>query len=241
MNSPYGLDKCLSFINCQFQAPHRAQLGGYDEMKGIKAITISRQAGSGGHAVADKLAQYLQSQQPTASQPWVVFDRNLVEKVLQDHNLPSRLAKFMPEDRISQVSDTMDELFGLHPPSAILVRQTSETILHLAQLGHVILIGRGSNIITHKLPDVFHVRLVGSLERRVKRLQELDQLKPKEAARLAERDDLARQRYLKQFFGKNIDDPLLYHLVLNTDFISVEDAARMIALAVMPKAVALAE
>jgi cytidylate kinase len=146
----------------------------------------------------------------------------------------------MPEDRISQVSDTMDELFGLHPPSWILVRKTSETILRLAELGNVILIGRGANVITRKLSRVFHVRLVGSLEQRVKRLQELNQQTCKEATRFAQSEDLARQRYLKQFFNKNIDDPLLYHLVINTDFITLDEAARMISLAVLPKALALA-
>jgi cytidylate kinase len=240
MNSTHGFEKCLTFINCQLQAPPRPRFEDYEELRTFRAITISRQAGSGGHAVAEKLAERLQSQEPADSRPWVVFDRNLVEKVLEDHNLPARLARFMPEDRISQVSDTMAELFGLHPPSWILVRQTSETILHLAQLGHVILIGRGSNVITCKLPHVLHVRLVGSLQQRVKRLQELEGLNPKEALRVADREDLARRRYLKQFFDKSVDDPLLYHLVINTDLISFDEAARMIALAAAPKALALA-
>ena len=82
--------------------------------------------------------------------------------MLEEHSLPKSLARFMPEDRISEVSDTMDELFGLHPPSWDLVHKTSETILHLAQLGHVIIIGRGAKVITAKLDGVLHVRLVGS-------------------------------------------------------------------------------
>jgi cytidylate kinase len=110
----------------------------------------------------------------------------------------------------------------------------------LAQIGHAILIGRGANIVTAKLPDIFHVRLVGSLERRIKRIQESRFLERREAAQLAEREDLARRRYLRQFFNKDIDDPLLYHLVINTDLITADDAARMIALALAPKALALA-
>jgi cytidylate kinase len=239
MSSPIGLEKCLSFINCHLQPPGPPPAA-YDGITRFRAITISRQAGSGGHAIAEKLAEYLQSHSCGASRPWVVFDRNLVEKVLEDHNLPARLAKFMPEDRISDISDTMDELFGLHPPSWILVRKTSETILQLAQLGNVILIGRGSNVITSKLPQMFHVRLVGSLERRAQRLQELNSLSHKEAIRLADREDLARRRYLKQFFNKDIDDPLLYHLAINTDLISYEDAARLIGSAAAPKLMALA-
>jgi cytidylate kinase len=239
MNTPHSFEKCLTFINCQLQAPLKELREGGDFTR-YRAVTISRQAGSGGHAVAEKLAEYLQAQDPAAARPWAVFDRNLVEKVLEDHHLPARLAKFMPEDRISQISDTMDELFGLHPPSWVLVRKTAETILHLAELGRVILIGRGANFITRKVAHVFHVRLVGSMERRVKRLQEVGRVNAKEAMRVAVREDLARRRYLKQFFDKDIDDPLLYHLTINTDLISFDEAARTIALAIEPKALAMA-
>jgi cytidylate kinase len=239
MNSPIGLEKCLSFINCHLQPPGPPPAA-YDDSTRFRAITISRQAGSGGHAIAEKLAEYLQSHSRGVSPPWAVFDRNLVEKVLEDHNLPARLARFMPEDRISDISDTMDEFFGLHPPSWILVRKTSETILQLAQLGNVILIGRGSNIITTKLPQMFHVRLVGSLERRAQRLQAVNSLSHKEAIRLADREDLARRRYVKQFFNEDLDDPLLYHLVINTDLISYEDAARMIGSATASRPMAMA-
>jgi len=238
MNSAHGLEKCLTFINCHLQTPPRLRWDA--PVASGRAITISRQAGSGGHAIAEKLADHLKAQEPEDGQPWAVFDRNLVERVLADNHLPARLARFMPEDRVSQISDTMDELFGLHPPCWILVRKTSETILHLAELGHVILIGRGANIITRKLPHAFHVRLVGSLDKRMKRLQELNRINPKEALRLAAREDLARRRYLKQFFGKDIDDPLLYHLVINTDLVSVDEAARMVALAMAPKPLAMA-
>jgi hypothetical protein len=166
--------------------------------------------------------------------PWAVFDRNLVEKVLEDHNLPDRLAKFMPEDRISEMSDTMDELFGLHPPSWTLVRKTTETILRLAELGNVILIGRGANVITARLDSVFHVRLIGSLEARVRNMQKVNQSSVKAALELIQKEDIGRRRYLKKYFNKDIDDPLQYHLVINTDLVSYEEAAGMIANAMAP-------
>jgi hypothetical protein len=180
------------------------------------------------------LAELLQARSPQASPPWTVFDKNLVEKVLEDHHLPSRLARFMREDRISEISDTMDELFGLHPPSWTLVRKTADTILRLAEVGHVILIGRGAHVITRNLDYVFHVRLVGSLERRVKYMQELEHLSADAARDLVRRDDVGRARFLKKYFKRDINDPLLYHLVINTDLICYDDAARMIADQVAP-------
>ncbi len=143
----------------------------------------------------------------------------------------------MPEDRISELSDTMDELFGLHPPSWTLVRKSTETILQLAELGNVVLIGRGAAVITSRLENVFHVRLVGSQERRVARIQEANGISAKKALDLVEREDLGRKRYLKKYFGKDIDDPLLYHVIINTDLVCPEEAARLIADAVVEKKV----
>jgi cytidylate kinase len=108
------------------------------------------------------------------------------------------------------------------------VRKTSDTILHLAELGNVILIGRGSNIITSKLDSVFHVRLVGSFPKRVAYIQELEHLALKTARNFVRAEDRGRRRYVKKYFNKDIDDPLLCHLVINTDLVSYEAAAVLI-------------
>jgi hypothetical protein len=44
----------------------------------------------------------------------VVFDRNLVLQLLEDHQLPSRFAKLLPEDRTSGIGEIFDELLGYH-------------------------------------------------------------------------------------------------------------------------------
>jgi hypothetical protein len=229
MNTKPGLDRCLTFINCQLQPAHP----GGDNGARRAAVTLSRQAGSGSHVVAERLLEYLQTAAPQDACPWTIFDRNLVEKVLEDHHLPTRLARFMTEDRISEIADTMDELFGLHPPSWTLVRQTSDTILRLAELGNVILIGRGAHVITAKLDHVFHVRLVGSLERRLEHIQEYYKLGKKAALGFLREEDGGRRRYLKKYFGKDIDDPLLYDMILNTDRMSYAEAAVIIGNAVL--------
>jgi hypothetical protein len=234
MNLAYGLERCRTFINTQIQPAGKGLTSAkHGELR--RAVTISRQTGSGAHVVAEKLAACLQAHTPKDARPWTVFDRNLVEQVLEDHNLPQRLARFMPEDRVSEIADTMDELFGLHPPSWTLVRQTTDTILHLVELGNVIVIGRGATVITGKLDYVFHVRLVGSLEKRVAHIQELRCLSPQAALELIRREDRGRRRYLKTHFKADLDDPLLYHLVINTDLVSYENAAQIIAEAMLKR------
>jgi cytidylate kinase len=222
-----GFEKSLSFINTQLGGSQRIWAPA-EESPRCRIITISRQAGCGARAVADHLARYMQARTPEEEPNWTVFDRNIVAEVIREHHLPERLAHHMPEKWTSEVDDTLDELFGLHPPSWLLVRRTAETILHLAKIGNVILIGRGANVVTWKLPGTIHVRLAASLETRVKRIQETDKLGHKEALAFVRREDKGRGYYLKKYYDKEIDDPLLYHLVINTDLIAEEVAARII-------------
>ena len=226
MKTTSDLDRWLSFLSSQFYTP--APAGG-DESSLIRCVTISRQSGCGARFFAGELAACLQARQPQGARPWTVFDRSLVEAVLRDHHLPARLASYMPEDRVGHLNDIIEDLFSLHPPTETLVRRTSETILHLAQLGNAIIVGRGANVIAARLPGMLHVRLIGSLEHRVARFRQFDHLDRAAALKRIRREDGGRRRYLKEYFGKDVDDPLLYHFVINTDCVALEAAARTVA------------
>jgi cytidylate kinase len=232
MNGKSSFEKCLGYIGAQIGSGNKR---GQPRKRPEPTVAISRQTGAGGIPIAEHLAEYLQAHGPKTQRPWTVFDKNLVEQVLADHNLPKEIARYMPEDRISQISDMVEELLGLHPPSWTLLRQTTETILHLAELGNVILVGRAANVITAQLSNVFQVRLVGSEAARVKLVEEFYHLSPKAALDFMRKEDRGRRRYLKRYFHWNIDDPLLYHLVVNTDRLSFEEATRLIGDAVLHK------
>jgi cytidylate kinase len=222
-----GLGQCLAFINSQLQSADESKSGVR------RAVTISRQTGCGASAIAEKLAHYLQERTPKNVPPWTVFDRNLIDKVLEDHNLPAYLAKFLPEDRASELEDFLGEVFAVRPPSSTIIRQTAETILKLAALGNVILIGRGGSAITAKLPDVLHVRLVAPFEKRVEYTHKEYNMSEAAARKFCKTEDLGRERYLKKYFGADINDPLLYHLVINTAQFDNNAIARLIAEAVL--------
>lgn len=229
MSAQISFENCLAFLNWQWSGAARQTAAEAPERR--TAITISRQAGAGGHTIAEKLALRLQACAPKGSPPWTVFDRNLVKQVLEDHHLPARLAQHLPEDRTSRVEDIIDDLFGMKPPTWELIEQSAETILRLASLGNVILIGRGANVVAARLPNVLHVRLVAPLEQRITQMQALRGLTRKAAAVVARREDRGRARYLRKYFKADTDDPLLYHLVLNTGLVSHDEAVDLIVAA----------
>ena len=222
------LEQCHAYILGQLQigkmpsAVHAVRPPG-------PAITISYQTGSGAHEIAEQLAGLLRAAEPKGVVQWTMFDHHLVEKVLEEHHLPQSLAMLLEEDRRSYIQDVMEEFGGIRPPSWVVVPQIAETVLHLADAGHVILVGRGANFITARMPNVFHVHLVASLPKRVARVQKLNHLTAEEAAKFVAGSDRGRGRYLKTHFHVCVDDDLLYHLVINTDRIPFPETAQLIA------------
>lgn len=227
MNAGISTERCLSFISSQMSPDAQAARHGHKP-----AVTLSRQTGSGAMKIAGFLAEYLQKRCPTPG-PWTIFDKNLIGKVLEEHNLPQEMAKFMPEDRVSSIKDMVEELLGLHPPSWTLLRQTTETILHLAEMGHVILIGRAANIITRPMRNVIHVRLVAPLEKRVEQVIAYGNPGREAALDFIRKEDVGRKRYLVDHFKADVGDPLLYDMVINTARFPHEEVAHMIGDAVL--------
>ena len=226
---PTILDTCHSYLDAQ---THRANM---PSGRKLPVITLSREAGAGAVTIARLIAQRLdQKASKKDSCRWTVFDRSLVERVLEDHELPAKIRKFMPEDAsVFSLRSAVEELLGLHPSDWTLVQHTTDSILRLAALGNVILVGRGANVITANFENAFHVRLVAPKSVRIKQVTEFYQLTEREAAIYVREKDRARRRYVKVNFHVPIDDPLQYHITINTASMSHEKVARMIADAVL--------
>ena len=198
-------------------------------------ITISREPGARANIISERLTDFLSNYYNANPIQWTVFDKNLIEKVLQDHQLPQRLGKLMEEKKYSAVHSITTELLGGQPSIWSLVHKTTETILQLAQIGNVVIIDRGANVITSKLWNSFHIRLVAPLEDRINHVQNLYNFDKKEALDYIKKEDSDRKDYIMNYFHKDINDPLLYHLIINTHMISDEEAAEIIGKAVMKK------
>jgi cytidylate kinase len=224
MQGQPGFEQCLRFVHSESSAA--AVIFGQPAQPRL-TITLSRQSGCGAREVAGHLARFLQ-EQTACNPPWTVFDDDLVEKVLEEHKLPAQFARYLAEDGLFDLAHALDELIGAHPSFWTLARQTSETISRLAERGNAILVGRGAHVVAGGRDHIFHVRLVCSLPRRVAHLKQIRSIDKEEAIAAIQREDRGRRRYLKKYFGKDIDDPLSYHLVVNTDFVPYERAARLI-------------
>ncbi len=227
-----SLDVCRSYLDCQIKCAQDA-LRKKETQKAKPFITISRQAGAGGITIGEKLIAFLRENDKAATCPWTLFDKELVTQVLSDHQLPKEFEKYMPEGRRSELHDTIEELFNLHPAQWTLVHKTSETILRLAQMGNAVLVGRGANLITQKIQGGLHVRLVASMKTRIQHAADYYHLSREQAIEFIGKEDKGRRDYIKANFDRNIDDPLGYDLIINTESLSYDHAAKVIGKSVL--------
>ena len=199
------------------------------------SITISRQSGAGATTVAEMVAERLNAiAKPTENEAaWTVFDKNLAKATLVEHKLPLDLERFMVEDARLPVESIVEELLGIHPNTWWLAQKTTKTILHLASMGRAIMVGRGAEVITQLLPYVLHVRLVAPLSKRISQAGDFYGLSANEAAMKVSEEDDARRRYLRRYFDSDSDNPLLYHLVINTAKTGFAGAAETIVQAAL--------
>lgn len=198
-------------------------------------VTVSRQAGAGAETVASLLAAKLNAQDAPGAQPWTVFDKNLIDRVLADQDLPQEIAKLVEEDKDTTIKAIVGELLGLHPSMWTIFHHTSDTILKLARLGRCIMVGRGGNIVTAKLKGGIHVRLVAPENIRLAHLIKRFGLDEKSAGKYLHEHDEGRRRYVKTNFERDIEDPLLYDAVLNTGLLGFEKTADLLAAMVTAK------
>ncbi len=178
----------------------------------MSAITISRQMGSQGDEIVKQIAHQL---------GWRVIDRALINQAAQ--------AAGVPHVALAEIDEL--GLLGLRPTTREwrAYQSHAENIIRAwADMGNVVIAGRGSQVVLRDYLDVLHVRVVAPFEVRVARLQQQQPISTDQARARLEASDKARERYLKRSYGVNVDDPTLYHLVINTGQLSLSQAINII-------------
>jgi hypothetical protein len=97
----------------------------------------------------------------------------------------------------------------------------------MANEGGYVLLGRGSQLILRTHPKVFRILLVAEYEDRVKFMVQRYHLSEEEAKKIIKEKEGQRAAVAMNIFGADIDDPKLYHLVLNTSLVPFDWAVEI--------------
>ncbi len=103
-----------------------------------------------------------------------------------------------------------------------------ETIEQTAARGKVVIVAHGASHVVSRAADALRVLVTASPTTRATRVGALKGLDWPRAAREVKDADAARRDYLSRFYDIDEELPTYYDLVINTDRLSVEEAARLV-------------
>lgn len=108
-------------------------------------------------------------------------------------------------------------------------RATEEVLLQQARTGEGVILGRGSVVLLRSEPSALRVRLDGPAQARVRQAVRLGRNLDEESAERARAQfDRTHAAYLQQFYGVDVHDCGLYHVVLDSTAIELESCVELI-------------
>jgi cytidylate kinase len=209
----------------------------------MTVITISREYGSGGRKIAARVCEL---------EGLRFFDKQLIARAATEIGMGEEDVADYPELEYKERrlhERLMDIIFGhgstgkgtrITTPKLAwgglearldqdwFVQLVNKTILAAYEEGDVVILGRGGQAVLKDQPGVLHVRIQASMDMRMWRLQEIEGMNYDKAQRLIEEHDKSSAAYLQRFFGVKWNDPMLYHLIINTSKIQPMMAAQII-------------
>ena len=194
-----------------------------------KIIAVSRTLGAGGEEIARMVAQQLgfrmveeeiidRAAAAAGVSPETVAEAEktpgLIQRILESLGRTPMAAEGFPVAELAYIAHTPDY-------EAMVQKVIKET----AAEGDVVILSHGASIPLAGTPGLLRVLITASPETRARRLGETGGKEPDEAV---EHSDDQRREFLRRFYGVDEELPTHYDIVLNTDVLSAEEAARLI-------------
>jgi cytidylate kinase len=183
----------------------------------FRLITIEREYGCGGGAIAAQLAHRL---------GWKLWDRLLTEEIARLANV-ELAAVSRCEERMDTTFYRLAKTFwrGSYERSSPLGQQAfdsdrmvslMEQMTHrIVQEGNAIVVGRGAPYFLREQPDAFHVFLYAPRAEKLRRLLQ-DECTKSQAEDLVDTVDRERIAFVKHYFDADWPTRSLYHMMINT-------------------------
>jgi len=202
----------------------------------MPVVTIRGKAGSGAPEIGKILAEKLQVD---------YIDRKIIAEVASRLNLHEQevIAKEMPpctlreriEEALQRGYATGVGVQGAYLPISQIplddnryLETLSSLIKELAQNHSAVIYGRGSQFILRDHPHTINISIVAPLKIRIKRIMEVMGVNEEKARQEVNRFDNSAREFMKRMFGAEMEDPIHYDLVINTERINYETAAQII-------------
>ncbi len=178
----------------------------------MSIITISRQFGSYGKEIAERIAS------------------ELGYKFMDKKSLEAQYGKYgIPDVRFEKYDEKNPGFFEYFKSGKDrYLRFLKTAIFENSREGNCVICGRGAQLLLKDIPGVIHIRIVSSMENRIERVSKKLKCDKKNSEKIITHNDKDRSGFHKFFFEHNWKDVNLYDLIINTDNIDIESTIQLI-------------
>jgi len=181
-------------------------------------VTISREFGCEAYPTAEKLKKILEE---SSGEPWALVDRTLIDEVARHHDLEADLLRNLGT-RPRWLDDMLSTLSPKWKNERDDFQLLAQKIVAIASGGNAIIVGMGGAIVTQSMKNCHHFRIFGSMECKVNSIARRAKVSPAEAVEIIEKRQKSREKFVRDFLDKNINDIHFYHLLFNNDLNSAD-------------------
>ena len=200
-------------------------------------ITISREVGSGGGTVAQKLAEKLGVN---------YISKQLLQALEEKFNLSRESIERLKSTKKNWFTDLFEQVAPA-PKSTIKVGDYTftrgyqeivtvedifdaevEILNAIADEGSCVIAGRSAFFVLKDRPNKVDIFITASKEHRIERIMAKQNMKREEAVQLMEKIDAGRDNYVKRYTGLSRYDMRNYDLVLDMDYLTEDEAVEKI-------------
>jgi len=197
------------------EVSRRVRLAGGAQEEGIykPTITISREFGCEAYPTAEKLKLLLEER---SGEPWALIDRSLIDEVAKHHDLAADILHNLGK-RPRWLDDMLSTLSPRWHNERDHFQLLAQQIVALASGGNVIIVGIGAAIVTQSMKNCLHFRIFASQEFKTASVAARTGVSRAEALEMIEKRQHAREKFIRDFLNRDINNIQFYHLLFNND------------------------
>jgi cytidylate kinase len=182
-------------------------------------IVVSRQVGSGGHIVAEKLAQRL---------GFALCDKQILDELATRAKVPRDFLEMLderPAKALELLGASLLRGVGLTPED--YERLLKSGLKALLKLGSVVIVGRGA-IFLAEPRKALRVRIVAPRELRIRNLAQRLNVSAEEAAHRLQQIEKERAEFLRRYFNAEEASAECFDIALNTECLTIDDCVELV-------------
>jgi CMP/dCMP kinase len=210
-------------------------------------VCVSHLTGAEGEAVARGVAErlgfrYLDEEIIERAAAWAELDPAVVGEVERRKSLMKRIGEAIRAESMPSRPDASaqrrsgDAAVRERPSDEDLRALVRDAIRDTATEGKIVIASHAAAMVLADRDDTLRVLVTASQNTRAHRIASMENLGERPAEKLVADADASRADYLRRFHNVDRELPIHYDLVVNTDVLTPEAGADIVALAARPQA-----